>query len=59
MVVQNPYNMGYLGVRYLNKVLEGETIEDYINTGATYVNMENLEKEEIQQLLYPTRPQSN
>lgn len=53
MVVQNPYNMGYLGVRNINKVLDGEDIEEKIDTGATYVNGDNLYDEDTQWLLYP------
>ncbi|MGN0155150.1 MAG: ABC transporter substrate-binding protein [Lachnospiraceae bacterium] len=53
MMVQNPYNMGYLGVRNINKVLDGKQIEEKIDTGATYVNSENLYDEDTQWLLYP------
>lgn len=53
MMVQNPYNMGYLGVRNINKVLNGESIEEIINTGATYVDRSNLQDEDTQWLLYP------
>ncbi len=53
MMVQNPYNMGYLGVRNINKVLNGESIEEKINTGATYVDRSNLHDEDTQWLLYP------
>lgn len=53
MVVQNPYNMGYLGVRYSSKLIDGEALEDRINTGATYVNKDNLNEEDIELLLYP------
>lgn len=53
IVVQNPYNMGYLGVRNINKVLDGESIEKKIDTGATYIDEENLEDEDSQWLLYP------
>lgn len=53
MMVQNPYNMGYLGVRNINKVLDGEDIEEKIDTGATYVNKDNLYDEDTQWLLYP------
>ncbi len=53
MMVQNPYNMGYLGVRNINKVLNGESIEELINTGATYVDRSNLKDEDTQWLLYP------
>lgn len=53
MMVQNPYNMGYLGVRNINKVLDGKTIEEKIDTGVTYVNKANLYDEDTQWLLYP------
>ena len=53
MMVQNPYNMGYLGVRNVNKVLDGRDIEDKFNTGAAYVNRDNLYDEYTQWLLYP------
>ena len=53
MMVQNPYNMGYLGVRNINKVLEGKTIEEKIDTGVTYVYGGNLYDEDTQWLLYP------
>lgn len=53
MMVQNPYNMGYLGVRNINKVLDGKSIEEKIDTGATYVDGNNLKDEDTQWLLYP------
>lgn len=53
MMVQNPYNMGYLGVRNINKVLDDKSIEDRFDTGATYVTRDNLQDEDIQWLLYP------
>lgn len=53
MMVQNPYNMGYLGVRNINKVLDGMKIDEKLDTGATYVSRENLYDEDTQWLLYP------
>lgn len=53
MVVQNPYNMGYLGVRNINKVLDGKDVDEKIDTGATYVDRDNLYDEDTQWLLYP------
>jgi len=52
-VVQNPFNMGYLGIKALNDVLNGKTISKRIDTGATFVTLENLETDKIQKLLYP------
>lgn len=53
MMVQNPYNFGYLGVRNAYKSAKGETIQSVIDTGVTYVNKDNLYDEDIQLLLYP------
>lgn len=53
MMVQNPYNMGYLGVRNIYKVLDEKSIEEKIDTGAIYVDADNLNDEDIQWLLYP------
>ncbi len=55
IVVQNPYNMGYLGVRYASKAIDGETIPSGIDTGATFVTVDNLENDEVQLLLHPEK----
>jgi ribose transport system substrate-binding protein len=53
MMVQNPYNMGYLSVKNLVAVINKKKIPARIDTGATYVSMDNFEDDEIQALLYP------
>lgn len=59
MMVQNPYNMGYLGIRNLYKVIQGEDVDEKIDTGVTYVNQENVGDEDIEWLLYPMgKPES-
>lgn len=52
-VVQNPYNMGYLGVKAASDLLNDKTIEKRIDTGATYVDKNNMNNDDIQKLLYP------
>ncbi len=52
-VVQNPFNMGYLGVKALYDVLKGKKISSRIDTGATYVTLENLNSQKVQKLLNP------
>lgn len=52
-VVQNPYNMGYLGVKATYDAIKGKSVEPRIDTGATYIDLNNLEDEDIQKLLYP------
>lgn len=53
MIVQNPYNMGYIGVRYAHLALEGEEIPSNIDTGVTCVTQENINQSNIQLLLHP------
>lgn len=52
-VVQNPFQMGYMSVYALNDLLDGKNISSRIDTGATYVNLNNLNEPDIQKLLYP------
>jgi ribose transport system substrate-binding protein len=51
LVVQNPYKMGYEGVRVLIATLDGKKVERRVDTGVTLVTKENLETPEIQALL--------
>lgn len=53
LVVQNPYRMGYEGVKTAVAVINGETVEKDIDTGVTIVTQENFDTEEVQALLYP------
>lgn len=54
-VVQNPYIMGYVGVRYANKVIKGMTVPTELDVGATFVNGSNMNDDYIQLLLYPDK----
>ncbi len=51
LVVQNPFKMGYEGVRVLIAALDGEKVGRRVDTGVTLVTKENLETPEIQALL--------
>ncbi|MEK6281933.1 MAG: substrate-binding domain-containing protein [Acidobacteriota bacterium] len=53
IVVQNPFNMGYLGVRKMVEHLQGKGIEKLVDTGVTMVTPDNLDAAEIQTLLHP------
>jgi len=53
LVVQNPFNMGYLGVKTMVRHLRGETIEKRIDTGVTFINKASLAQPEIQELIKP------
>jgi ribose transport system substrate-binding protein len=53
IVVQNPFNMGYLGVRTMVEHLQGKNVKKRIDTGVTMVTPDNLNAPEIQTLLHP------
>jgi ribose transport system substrate-binding protein len=53
LVVQNPFRMGYEGVKTAVSVLRGEPVEERIDTGVVLVTKENMEGPEIQALLNP------
>jgi ribose transport system substrate-binding protein len=53
VVVQNPFNMGYLGVKTMVDHLLGKPVQKRIDTGVTMVTPQNLESPEVQSLLHP------
>ena len=53
IVMQDPVNMGYLGVRTMVEQLLGKPVEKRIDTGVTMVTRENLDSADIQTLLHP------
>ncbi|HIJ73540.1 MAG TPA: ABC transporter substrate-binding protein [Candidatus Hydrogenedentes bacterium] len=55
LIVQNPFKMGYEGVKAAVDHLEGRPVEKRIDTGVTVVTRENLETPEIQKLLHPLK----
>ncbi|MBI5093307.1 MAG: ABC transporter substrate-binding protein [Candidatus Hydrogenedentes bacterium] len=55
LVVQNPFQMGYKGVKAVTDHLAGKPVEKRIDTGVTVVTMENFTNPDIQKLLYPLK----
>jgi ribose transport system substrate-binding protein len=53
LVVQDPFNMGYLTVKTMTDHLQGRPVEARIDTGARVATRENLETPEIAALLQP------
>jgi ribose transport system substrate-binding protein len=53
IVVQNPFNMGYLGVKTMVESLQGKPVQSKIDTGVMLVTKDNLSTPEIQSLLHP------
>jgi ribose transport system substrate-binding protein len=55
LVVQDPFNMGYLGVKTLMRAIRGEKVDKRIDTGATLVTRENMDLPELARRLHPGR----
>ncbi|MFD1436703.1 substrate-binding domain-containing protein [Kroppenstedtia eburnea] len=55
LVVQDPYKMGYLGVKNAVAATQGKKVKKRIDTGVTVVTKGNLHRERIQKLLNPEK----
>ena len=53
LVVQNPLNMGYLGVLRMVDHLQGKPVEARIDTGVWMITKENLKEPATAELLHP------
>lgn len=53
MVVQNPFNNGYMAVAAAVRAARGENLEDRIPTGTKLIDLENMLYPENQKLLFP------
>jgi ribose transport system substrate-binding protein len=53
LVLQNPFNMGYLGVKTIVAHRRGEKVPVQVDTGETLVTPENMDQSEIKALLFP------
>ncbi len=53
LVVQNPMQMGYLGVMTIVQHLKGQPVDKRIDTGVTLVTPETMEQPDIKDLLQP------
>lgn len=51
LVVQNPYKMGYEGVKTMVDILQGKEVPKRIDTGVKLITKENIDTPEIQALL--------
>ena len=52
-MLQNPFAMGYIGVKTLVNYMRGEQIEKLIDTGVAVVTRENMNQPEIMDRLQP------
>jgi len=53
LVLQNPFAMGYVGVKTVVAHLKGEKVEKRIDTGVTLVTPANMDQPEMKELLQP------
>ena len=53
LIVQNPFNMGYLGVKTALDALAGKPVEKRVDTGVLVVTKENIDTPEVQKIINP------
>jgi ribose transport system substrate-binding protein len=53
LVIQDPFKMGYLGVKMMIEKLNGKSVQKRIDTGVTFIELEDLERVEIKELISP------
>lgn len=53
MVVQNPFTIGYMGVKKVVERMNGNTVEKHINTKTKIIDATNMYLQENQKLLFP------
>lgn len=53
VIVQKPWDMGYMGVEYALKAINGEEIPPFVDTGTAAITPEMMESGEAESLLNP------
>jgi ribose transport system substrate-binding protein len=53
LVLQDPINMGYLGVKTIVAHLCGRKVDKRIDTGSRVATLENMDEPEVKNLLEP------
>jgi ribose transport system substrate-binding protein len=56
LVLQNPFNIGYLAVKSMAEHLRGKPVEKRIDTGARLATRETLDTPEVRELIQPPSP---
>lgn len=52
LIVQNPFSIGYLGIQYATKIIEGKSTDTNIYTQTSLITNKNMFDEENQKLLF-------
>ncbi|HSO35300.1 MAG TPA: substrate-binding domain-containing protein, partial [Labilithrix sp.] len=53
LVVQNPFNMGYLAVKTMADHLRGKKVDKRIDTGARLVTKDNIDDPAVKEIMQP------
>ncbi len=53
LVVQKPFNMGYLAIQTLQRVMAGQRVEPFIDTGSRLIRKSNMYEPQNEKLLFP------
>lgn len=53
IVIQRPFNMGYLSMKTAYEFLTGKKVDPFINTGSLLITAENMYHQELQEVLFP------
>jgi ribose transport system substrate-binding protein len=53
LVVQKPFNMGYLSLETLARRIRGEPVDERVDTGSVVVRATNMYDEDVQRLIFP------
>jgi ribose transport system substrate-binding protein len=53
LIVQNPFNMGYLGIKYALDAHQGKSLPKRENTGSKAIDKNNMYEPENEKLLFP------
>lgn len=52
-VIQNPFSIGYFGVKYAVDVIQGKKVPKVVDTGSKVIDKDNLYLQENQKLIFP------
>jgi ribose transport system substrate-binding protein len=53
LIIQNPFSMGYLGVKYALDAMNNKSVPKRVNTGSKIINKDNMYLPENQKLVFP------
>lgn len=53
LIVQKPFNMGYMGIRSAVRLLDGKTVEPFTDTGSVLITVDSMDTVENRKWLFP------